>query len=141
MNENDGYSVFFFPQALEALGEAIKPYLQEGEAGPHVRCLEIDTGGSLIELTLDGRTPEGAAVEVELLVPSGMVRMIVSAHIDAMFGFGRGRREPHELPVIGPTAERADAPSTSLPATADEVQEPTPQDVVSAGTVVAKSPE
>ena len=141
MNDNDGYSVFFFPQALEALGEAIKPYLQEGEAGPHVRCLEIDTGGSLIELTLDGRTPDDQPVLVELMVPSGMVRMIVSAHSDAMFGFGRRRREPRELPVIGPTAERADAPSSALPATADEVQEPTPQDVASLGTTAAKTPE
>ena len=141
MNGNDGYSVFFFPQALEALGEAIKPYLQEGEAGPHVRCLEIDTGGSLIELTLDGRTPDDQPVLVELMVPSGMVRMIVSAHSDAMFGFGRRRGDPRELPVIGPTAEPAAAPSTSLPTTADEVQEPTPQDAVSAGTAAAKTPE
>ena len=33
MNDKNGYAVFFFPQALEALGDAIKPYLQEGKAG------------------------------------------------------------------------------------------------------------
>ena len=38
MNESDGYAVFFFPQALEALGEAIKPYLLDGPAGAHVLC-------------------------------------------------------------------------------------------------------
>ena len=29
MNGKGGFAVFFYPQALEALGEAIKPYLQE----------------------------------------------------------------------------------------------------------------
>ena len=52
MNDSSGYAVFFFPQALEALGEAIKPYLQDGPAGAHVLCHEIDTGGALIEMTL-----------------------------------------------------------------------------------------
>lgn len=92
MNGKNGYAVFFFPQALEALGEAIKPYLQDGPAGQHVLCSGVDTGGSLIELSLDGTARDGNAVELELMVPSGMVRMIVSAHSDEMFGFG-----PHAL--------------------------------------------
>ena len=108
MDGNDGYAVFFFPQALEALGDAIKPYLQEGPAGPHVVCNGIDTGGSLIEMTLNGNTTDGQQVELELMVPSGMVRMIVSAHSDEVFGFG-----PHALkgavqkvpPVASETAE------------------------------------
>ena len=59
LDETEGYAVFFYPQALEALGEAIKPYLQDGPAGPHVLCNEIDTGGALIEMTLRGRTADG----------------------------------------------------------------------------------
>ena len=50
MNESDGYFVYFFPQALEALGEAIKPYLRDGAGGEHVRCTKIDTAGALIEM-------------------------------------------------------------------------------------------
>lgn len=92
MNGNNGYAVFFFPQALEALGEAIKPYLQDGPAGQHVMCNGVDTGGSLIELSLNGNARDGTPVELELMVPTGMVRMIVSAHSDEMFGFG-----PHAL--------------------------------------------
>lgn len=119
MNGNDGYAVFFFPQALEALGEAIKPYLQDGPAGPHVVCNGIDTAGSLVELSLSGSTSDGRAVEVELMVPSGMVRMIVSAHSDEMFGFG-----PHALrgvvkevaPVSGDAdADAGDAASPAQP--------------------------
>ena len=87
MNESAGFAVFFFPPALEALGDAIKPYLQDGPAGPHVPCRDIDTGGAFIEMTLEGRAPDGRAVELELMVPGNMVRMIVSAHSDNEFGF------------------------------------------------------
>lgn len=120
MNDTNGYAVFFFPQALDALGEAIKPFLQDGPAGPHVACATVDTGGAFIEMTLEGRTPVGAAVALDLMVPSGMVRMIVSTQNEAAFGFGVRGREPveHALPVVGPTAEPAGAPPDALPSTA-----------------------
>lgn len=89
MNGNAGYAVFFHPQALEALGEAIRPYLQDGgPAGPHVACEEIDTGGQFIEMTLRGRTAEGRDITLELMVPGSMVKMIVSTGSDDSFGFG-----------------------------------------------------
>ena len=87
MNEWSGYAVFFFPPALEALGDAVKPYLQEGPAGPFVQCREVDTGGAFIEMTLEGSAPDGRAVALELMVPGNMVRMIVSVRSDAEFGF------------------------------------------------------
>ena len=117
MNDANGYAVFFFPQALEALGEAIAPYLQDGPAGPHVVCNEIDTAGSLIEMTIRGTNSEGKVGVLELMVPGSMVRMIVSSQIDGSFGFGP--RLPVEairmLPVLGPTAEPANAPPAGLP--------------------------
>lgn len=105
MNESAGYAVFFFAPALEALGDAIKPYLQDGPAGPHVPCREVDTAGAFIELTLEGRTAEGREVALELMVPANMVRMIVSARSDGEFGFydrskpGRALLEPGLAPV------------------------------------------
>ena len=120
MNESDGYAVFFFPQALEALGEAIKPYLLDGPAGAHVLCTEIDTGGALVEMTLAGSTPEGKRLQLELMVPTAMVRMIVSAHSDGAFGFGP-RVAPAlmaTLPPVAGSAPPAAAPSEALPATA-----------------------
>ena len=121
MNDTNGYAVFFFPQALEALGDPIRPFLQEGPAGPHVACTTIDTGGAFIEMTLDGRTPEGREVSLELMVPSSMVRMVVSTQSEAVFGFGLRDTDPLPvaLPVIGPTAEPANAPSEALPSSAD----------------------
>ena len=103
MNDLNGYAVFFFPQALEALGDAIKPYLQEGKAGPHLLCREIDTGGALVEMTLDGRTPQGQQVDLELMVPTSMVRMIVSARGEEAFGFGP------RTAAVAPVVEEADA--------------------------------
>ena len=89
MTGRDGYAVFFFPSALEALGDAIRPYIQDSPVvGPHVPCDAIDTAGALIEMTLKGRMPGGEDVELELMVPSSMVRMIVSRESGGMFGFG-----------------------------------------------------
>ncbi|MCC7096054.1 MAG: hypothetical protein IT472_02580 [Thermomonas sp.] len=87
MAESSGYAVFLFGPALEALGDAIKPYLQVGPAGPFVPCREVDTGGAFVEMLLEGRAPDGRVVELELMVPGSMVRMIVSARADAEFGF------------------------------------------------------
>lgn len=87
MNGNEGYAVFLFPQALEALGEAVKPYLTESTQGAHVLCREIDTAGALIQMTLEGTTGEGKAVQLQLMLPSSMVRMIVSARGEDAFGF------------------------------------------------------
>ncbi len=88
MTASNGYAVFFFPPALEALGDAIKPYLQDSPAGTHVLCNEIDTGGALLEMTIQGATRDGGSVMLDLMVPASMVRMIVSSQSDASFGFG-----------------------------------------------------
>ena len=119
MNESNGYAVFFFPQALEALGDAIKPYLQDSPAGPHLVCKEIDTGGALLEMTLEGVTSGGKAVQLELMVPTSMVRMIVSSQSDGSFGFGpRTAVTPvpvPELPPVGPTGESGQSRPGALP--------------------------
>ncbi len=99
MNDSSGYAVFFYPPALEALGEAIKPYLQEGPLGPHVACREIDTGGAFVEMTIEGQAADGRKVALALMVPGNMVRMIVSAHGDYGFGF-QARGKPAQEPAV-----------------------------------------
>ena len=119
MNGKSGYAVFFFPQALEALGDAIKPYLQDSPAGPHLVCQEIDTGGALIEMTLEAMTTDGRSVQLELMVPGSMVRMIISSQSDGNFGFqprvALAAADARSLPAGGPTGEPASAPSESVP--------------------------
>lgn len=115
-----GYAVFLFEQAWDALGDAIKPYVQEGPSGPHIPCHVVDTGGAFVEMTLPAKDEKGAAAEVELMIPMAMVRMIVSMHSDIAFGFAR-RREPRQnaLPVVGPTAPAATESSAATPHTAE----------------------
>lgn len=132
LEEVQGYAVFLYPQALEILGTAIRPYLQDGPHGPHVLCNAIDTGGALIEMTLEGRTAEGSAVELELMIPANMVRMIVSARSDSMFGFGPRVVEapgvalpPQALASAQPAQAPGDAkPSEAKPAITSEARLP-----------------
>lgn len=113
MNGKGGFAVFFYPQALEALGEAIRPYLQDSPVGPHVACDEIDTAGGFIEMTMRGRNDAGRELTLELMVPGSMVRMIVSSQQDGAFGF-----RPHQpdtpvapAPTAGPAEPAAPAAS------------------------------
>jgi hypothetical protein len=117
MNDASGYAVFFFPQALEALGGAIKPYLQGGAGGEHVVCNEIDTGGALVEMTMRGTTSTGEPIALELMVPTSMVRMIVSSQVDGSFGFGPrdGHDATRALPPVGPTATPPGAQPAAVP--------------------------
>ena len=46
-----------------------------------------DTAGGFTEMTLRGTTDDGREATVELMVPSSMVRMIVSTQQDGGFGF------------------------------------------------------
>jgi hypothetical protein len=120
MNDATGYVVYFFPPALEALGDAIKPYLQEGPTGPHVACREVDTGGAFIEMTLEGRSDDGQLVLLELMVPGNMVRMIVSARNDSEFGFyDRNRPAPAMLEPGLAAMPDADAAAAASPPSVD----------------------
>ena len=109
MKGTSGYAVFFFPQALEALGDAIKPYLQGSEGGAHVVCREIDTAGAFVEMTMSGQDGDGQDAILDLLVPTGMVRMIVSSQQAGHFGF-----RPHASngPALVATTASDDAQST-----------------------------
>ena len=89
MSELHSYAVYFHPGALEVLGELIKPDLPEGPHGPDLLCREIDTGGAFCELELGGTDAEGKPRECELMVPTGMIRLVISTTAaEFEFGFG-----------------------------------------------------
>jgi hypothetical protein len=112
MNDFNGYAVFFFPQAIEALGGAIAPYLQGEEGGQYVLCREVDTGGPLIQLVMDGHTTSGQHVDLQLMFPTNMVRMIISARGDQAFGFGP---RTAVAPVAGTEPEIEEVPGPAHP--------------------------
>ena len=89
ISPDSGYAVFFFPAAIDALGTVVSPYLDTENGEPHLRCLEVDTGGAFIEVTLEVADKEGVMQRVELMFPASMVRLIMSVHSDGTFGFAR----------------------------------------------------
>lgn len=76
MPDHESYLVYFHPQSLDVLGNAIKPYLSEGPTGVHVLCIGIDTGGAFCEIRLPVANAKVGGTE--LMVPTSMIRMIVS---------------------------------------------------------------
>ena len=118
MSDRNVYAVFLHPGAIDALGPAIKPYLIDSPAGPHLQAVEVDSAGSLFEAVLVGRDNEGRTLEVELMIPIAMIRLVISVRKDEDFGFGSraGRAAPAEST---PAAEGAGpAPSTVAPGAA-----------------------
>lgn len=116
---NCGYAVFLFDNAIDVLGAAVKPYLVDGEGGPRICCRGIDTAGAFVEMTVDGHDETGDAVAIEIAVPVGMVRLIVSTRGDVDFGFRlREGGVPTGLPVVGPAAPSPYAPPAAVPQTA-----------------------
>ncbi len=97
MTDQTMFAVFIHAAALEALGEPIKPYLSDGAHGPHVMCREIDSGGAFFEMTIEGTDADGHTVELELMIPSAMVRMVVSTHSDGLFGFHHSKHTVTDL--------------------------------------------
>ena len=88
MPEQRSYSVFFHPQALDVLGDTITPYLSDGPSGKFIVCQEIDTGGAFCEMQLASTGADGKPVDVELMVPTGMIRLVIATNAaDIDFGF------------------------------------------------------
>jgi hypothetical protein len=127
------YAVFIHPTALEALGEPIKPFLTDGPHGQHVVCREIDSGGAFFEMLIEGTAADGREMELELMIPSAMVRMVVSTHSDGVFGFHHQRDPVVDLlpprPGIAPSRPPTHDPLPGEPAVAPAAANSTPPPV------------
>jgi hypothetical protein len=87
MPDSPNYAVCLFPQAIEALGDPIKPYLRDEPLGPHIVCAEIDASGSFFWMTLVGQGEQGQPLQLEIMVPTSMVRLVMSMHGEHEIGF------------------------------------------------------
>jgi len=81
------YAVYLFPTALETLGDALEPYLRDGPHGRHLMCAEIDAGGQLFEMTIPAHDEKGTPIDVEVMFPTSMVRLVVSMRPELDVGF------------------------------------------------------
>lgn len=122
MSDSRMHVVFLFPAAIDALGEAIKPYLSEGPFGRHILCHEIDSGGAFFQMTIQGSTSDGRSVELQLMLPANMVQMVISTQGDSAFGFGRAVDTTQAATTAGKSAappNAAKATAVAPPPTAD----------------------
>lgn len=87
MNESNRYAVYLVDKVAEVLGPAVQPFLKSDASGDHFLATEVDTGGPLCELTLTGQDAEGKEMTVEIMIPMGMIRMVMSTVSDGKFGF------------------------------------------------------
>jgi hypothetical protein len=88
MSDDTQYAVYLHPGALEALGEAIKPYLTNGANGAHIVCHDLDTGGALCEMCVAVKNAEGKTTTTEVMVPIAMIRLVLSiGGVEDRFGF------------------------------------------------------
>lgn len=103
MTDTNQYAVFLFPQAMEALGEPIKDFMQQSDVGEHILCHEIDTGGALIEMLVSKKDEKGNLVKREIMLPVSMVRLIISTQNESGFGFSpRAKEAAGDLPSLSP---------------------------------------
>lgn len=93
MSDPVQYAVFLFPSAITELGDAIAPYLHDGPGGKHVLCTEIDSGGALFEMRINALSEEGIVLELELMVPVGMIKLVIAVQQDGRFGFARSTKK------------------------------------------------
>lgn len=112
MSDPVQYAVFLFPSAIEELGEAVAPYLQEGPGGRHVLCSEIDSGGALFEMKVNALSDDGRVRELELMVPVGMIKLVIAVQQDGRFGFAR-RPKGYMAVAAAPPAKAAEAATAS----------------------------
>ena len=87
MSDTTNYAVFLYPQAIEALGDPIKPYLHDTPMGTHIVCAEIDASGPFFGMTLIGQGAQKQPLKLEIMVPSSMVRLVMSMHGEHDIGF------------------------------------------------------
>ena len=93
-SDPDTYAAYFFPQALEALGDPVKPYVTDPDTAPYILCEEIDTAGAFVELTVQSVDAQGTVQMVELMVPTNMVKLVVSRPSSGRFGFRPNAAQP-----------------------------------------------
>ena len=67
---------------------SIATSLPNSPEGKHLRCKEIDSAGGFFECELAGSGPDGKPLDVDMLVPSSMIRLVVSVSGNEIdFGF------------------------------------------------------
>jgi hypothetical protein len=87
MASKQTYSVLLFAEAIEVLGDAIKPFLRTGQFGDFIPCQAVETHGPLCTLVVDTRSEGATDLTVELQLPYPMIKLIVGTEAEGHAGF------------------------------------------------------
>lgn len=81
------YAVFLHPQAIESLGEPIKPYLRDAAGGPRIVCSKVDASGPLFTMRLLGQGDKGEKLELEIMLPVAAIKLVMSMRGEHEIGY------------------------------------------------------
>lgn len=85
---DDKYGVLLFENAWEEIGEALKPYQQEGPIGKYLYCREIDLGPAFVTMTFTPKQVGGEiGCKMSISIPSSFVKFVAEGADKAPMGF------------------------------------------------------
>lgn len=90
-SDNPSVAVLLFPQAVEAIGGALGAHIRDGDLGPHILCQQVNSNGPYFEMIFDAQDASGRPVEMQVMVPHGYIRLVMSVRGEDSFGFARMR--------------------------------------------------
>lgn len=80
MATDDKYGVLLTDQGWDELGEALKPYVQNGPIGKYIYFKELTFTGSFISLTFTpNQVQDRIVTEMQIYIPSHFVKFVASA--------------------------------------------------------------
>ena len=88
---NNRYGVLLFEHAWEALGDALKPYQQEGPIGKYLYCKDLHYDGHFMKMTFIAEQVDNRIdCTMHTSIPTSFVRFIAEAadRDRAPIGFG-----------------------------------------------------
>lgn len=86
--KDDKYGVLLFENAWEEIGEALKPYQQEGPIGKFLYCREIDLGHAFVTMTFTPKQVEGKIdCKIGISIPSSFVKFVAEGADKTPMGF------------------------------------------------------
>ncbi len=81
MPESDNkFGVLLFDAGWKELGEALKPYEQNGPIGKYLYCRNFEVNGPFVELTFSPGQVEGRIKEeMTIWIPTGFIKFVTTA--------------------------------------------------------------
>lgn len=81
------WGVLFTDAGLNDLGEALKPYLSNGQIGPYLYCKQVEMTQPFFRMVADYPNPDDKGFETEIYVPYHYIKFVVAGTDRKKIGF------------------------------------------------------